>query len=225
MFEYVCKSCHKVRKFKGNLNIGDMCRSCSAKKRIKKHGNPMLGKQHADLTKFRPEYTNVNYNDFIIYTTPAGKNKRKYKMTCLECSADRGYLIHNEAKRTCLSCHTKRYTKKNPIQKRIYNSMKANISQRFRWRKIQKDAGIFRHLPYTIDQLVKHLENQFESWMTWDNYGAFSKDKITWQIDHIIPDSSLSYLSVVDEGFKLSWALSNLRPLESMENILKSDTI
>jgi hypothetical protein len=155
----------------------------------------------------------------------ANKIKRHYKMKCLECGVDRGYKIHNEAKRTCLKCHTKRYTKKSPEQKKIYNSMKANINVRFKHRNLLKQEGIFRHLPYTIHDLMKHLEAQFEPWMTWENHGVYSKSKKTWQIDHIKADSSFQYTSVEDIKFQDSWALENLQPLESLTNILKSDKI
>lgn len=172
-----------------------------------------------DPTKFRNTYQNVDYCDFILNT----RNKRLYKMKCILCGSDRGYKIHNEALRSCLKCHTKKYTKKSKEQKRIYNSMKANMNVRFAARKINKDMGIFRWLPYTLQDLMTHLESQFEPWMTWDNHGVYNPRKRTWQIDHIIPDSSFKYESLTDQGFKDSWALSNLRPLDSMENILKSN--
>ena len=62
---------------------------------------------------------------------------------------------------------------------------------------------------YTLDDLVKHLENKFEPWMTWDNYGK-------WHIDHIKPKSLFK-----EEEFKECWALSNLQPLEAITNIKK----
>jgi len=168
-----------------------------------------------DPTKFRPTYPNVNYNDFILN----GQEKRKYKMTCL----DRGYKVHYEAIRSCLKCHTKKYTKRTKEQKRIYCSMKANINAKFKSRNILKQEGIFRHLSYTIHDLMKHLESQFEPWMTWENHGLFISGKKTWQIDHIVADSNHTYTDVNDQGFKDSWALSNLQPLEAMTNILKSN--
>lgn len=64
---------------------------------------------------------------------------------------------------------------------------------------------------YTVDQLVVHIERQFQRGMTWENRGA-------WHIDHIIP---LSQFKITDTGcpeFKAAWALSNLRPLWAKEN-------
>lgn len=213
-----CDICNKPYGYRIKENRTHACGSCRAKERIKKYGNPMQGRKQ-DPTKFRVTHANVNYEDYILDK----KNKRLYRTRCKECGADRSYKKHSEANRTCLKCHTARYTKKNSNQRKIYCSMKANINQRFQWRKIGKNVGIFRYLPYTLDQLMMHLESMFEPWMNWGNHGAYSKKRKTWQIDHIIADSNFVYSSTNDKGFQDSWALSNLRPLEAMANILKSN--
>jgi hypothetical protein len=64
---------------------------------------------------------------------------------------------------------------------------------------------------YTIEDLVKHLENQFTEGMSWDNYGS-------WEIDHIKPKSLFKYETAEDAEFKKCWALENLQPLNKMEN-------
>jgi hypothetical protein len=71
---------------------------------------------------------------------------------------------------------------------------------------------------YTLDQLKKHLEKKFQSWMSWDNYGQ-------WHIDHIIPIKAFNYETPDDIDFKKCWALKNLQPLEAKENIRKSDNV
>jgi hypothetical protein len=83
-----------------------------------------------------------------------------------------------------------------------------------------------KHLPYTIQALKAHLETQFDSWMTWDNQGKYDpkswndndQTTWTWQIDHIIPHSKLSYSTMTDENFQKCWALDNLRPLSAKQN-------
>jgi hypothetical protein len=91
--------------------------------------------------------------------------------------------------------------------------------------------SILKYLPYTPDDLKLYIENQFESWMTWDNYGKYNyktwndDDSSTWvwNIDHIIPQSSLPYTSMEDENFKKCWALENLRPYSAKQNLLDGD--
>jgi hypothetical protein len=84
---------------------------------------------------------------------------------------------------------------------------------------------LFDHLPYTPDQLKEHIESLWDPWMNWDNYGNYDKTKLTWQIDHIIPQSKLPFESFDDPNFQKCWALENIRPLETIENIKKSNKI
>ena len=59
--------------------------------------------------------------------------------------------------------------------------------------------------------------------MSWDNWGILQKNKKTWQIDHIVPQSKLTYTSLTDPLFQKCWALENLRPMDAMENLKKRD--
>jgi 5-methylcytosine-specific restriction endonuclease McrA len=59
--------------------------------------------------------------------------------------------------------------------------------------------------------------------MNWDNYGKYNKDKMTWQIDHKIPQSKLPFKSFDDDNFRKLWALDNLQPLETVANIKKGN--
>ena len=77
----------------------------------------------------------------------------------------------------------------------------------------------FTKLPYTPQELVEHLESQFDEQMSWENYGRY------WEIDHIYPQSRLTFTSLEDENFQKCWALENLRPLEKDANRRKSDKI
>ena len=74
-------------------------------------------------------------------------------------------------------------------------------------------------LPFTIDELKQHLENQFDEHMTWENYGSY------WHVDHIYPLKLLPYDSLEHEHFKLVWDLRNLRPLEGRANSSKGGSI
>jgi hypothetical protein len=80
-------------------------------------------------------------------------------------------------------------------------------------------SSILKYLPYTMNELRSHLEKQFDQHMTWENYGSY------WHIDHIIPQSKLLYYSMLENNFQKCWALDNLRPLEAMENMRKSNKV
>lgn len=84
---------------------------------------------------------------------------------------------------------------------------------------IKKGDSIKNILGYTIEELKEWLENQFEDWMNWNNLGlTATKEKETWQIDHIIPVNTFNIKEIGDEEFRKCWALSNLRPLDSYLN-------
>lgn len=104
------------------------------------------------------------------------------------------------------------------LRKTISNTIRLALKKN-KTNKNKKSS--LNYLPYTIDKLKWHLESLWEPWMNWSNYGPANIDKKTWQIDHIIPQSVLLYYSMEDENFKKCWALTNLRPLESIDNIKK----
>ncbi len=110
----------------------------------------------------------------------------------------------------------KRYWE-NP-QFRLKICVSVGINDRLRKRLSGKNGkSILEFLPYTIKELMEHLENKFDDKMTWDNYGSY------WHIDHIIPDSYFKYKNIDDKDFKECWALKNLQPLEKIANIRKNN--
>ena len=118
--------------------------------------------------------------------------------------------------------------KKNPKYKEYQNvwrkkpKNKLNISvQSLIWQALngQKAGRKWEDLVgYTLNDLVKHLENQFDDKMSWDNYGK-------WHVDHKIPRSHFKYETAEDPEFKKCWALDNLQPLWAVDNLKKGNRI
>lgn len=111
---------------------------------------------------------------------------------------------------------TRVYVKtRTPLQSRLSKNMRCLLNTKLNNHGTSKfRQKTFDILGYSVDDLIKHLESQFEPWMSWDNYGE-------WEIDHIVPDSSFSYSSTYDASFQESWKLSNLQPLEKSANASK----
>lgn len=106
---------------------------------------------------------------------------------------------------------------------KIKHSVSCQIRDKLKKRLINKNhQTTFSFLPYTIDDLIQHLESQFEPWMNWNNYG---RKENCWSIDHIIPHSRFRYYSVRDNEFQKCWALDNLRPLRHIENVRRGDRV
>ena len=74
--------------------------------------------------------------------------------------------------------------------------------------KFKRGTGIFRYMPYSMEELITHVENLFTPGMTWDNYGE-------WHLDHKRPLSHFKYDSYLHPEFLECWDLNNLQPLWS----------
>lgn len=101
----------------------------------------------------------------------------------------------------------------NPETK-LNNSMRVGIRRSLKGRKNGRHWEAF--VDFNVIDLIAHLESQFQSGMTWNNYG-----KAGWEIDHDIPLSYFNFNNHKDQEFKDAWALSNLQPMWAKENISK----
>jgi hypothetical protein len=143
---------------------------------------------------------------------------------CKECrkvTSKRYYEEHSEEHHE----RTKRWVEKNKERYRKLENERTKTRRKndptFRISKIMrqhlhrlineysKDV-IEKEVGYTSQELRKHIENQWDAHMNWDNYG------ILWEIDH-----KKSFKSFFEEGETRSRvinSLDNLRPLEVSKN-------
>lgn len=91
----------------------------------------------------------------------------------------------------------------------IRNSIKLGHKNKKHWESL---------VGFSLQELMKHLEKQFENGMTWENYGE-------WHIDHKIPISVFNYSEPEHIDFKKCWNLKNLQPMWATENISKSNKL
>ena len=145
-----------------------------------------------------------------------------------------------EKNRDKMSKYRKEYKKRNPIDK-----LKKNLKRK---QKFKEDA--LYKLTHSIRNLIQsaiknkgykktnktndilgcsfkefkiHIENKFEPWMNWNNYGQYTgKQKETWSIDHIIPLAT----GKTKEGIIRLNHYTNLQPLDSYINqVVKRDRL
>lgn len=115
-----------------------------------------------------------------------------------------------------------KYKLRHLLSSAICSSLKINKSSK-------NNNSCLKYLPYTLEELKRHLESKFESWMNWNNHGPYrisswndnDPSTWTWHIDHIIPHSVFKYTSMQDQSFQNCWSLSNLQPLSAKQNIVK----
>ena len=142
---------------------------------------------------------------------------------------DKIYRKNNKDK---INQRTYKYVKNRKLNDPAYKLRKSISYSIWYYMNLNKSSkgnkSFLKFVPYTMQELKEHLEKQFDLWMNWNNYGSYHIQKWddtdqktwTWQIDHIIPQSKLPYTSMEDENFKKCWALDNLRPLSSKQNLI-----
>ena len=156
------------------------------------------GKNKEKLSEYHKEWSQNNREHLREYHTkwrevnrePLNEYKRVYEKT--KKDSDPAYK---------LACYTRTA---------IYTCLKE--------RNVDKYKNTFDLLPYTLEDLITHLENKFQDGMNWENYGQ-------WHVDHIKPMVSFNIIEPTDKEFQECWSLSNLRPLWGHENLSKGSKI
>mgnify|MGYP001132378696 CR=1 FL=1 len=97
---------------------------------------------------------------------------------------------------------------------KIMKNLRTRISTAIRGSR--KSASTVSLLGCSVDELNKHLESQFTTGMTWDNYGYYG-----WHVDHIKPCASFDL--TLDSEQKKCFHYTNLQPLWAKDNMNKSD--
>jgi hypothetical protein len=125
----------------------------------------------------------------------------------------------------------RRYARKQMLK--IKNRLRRNISRNILYH--MKNGGSSKNnlshlefLDWNYNEFVSNMESKFEPWMSWNNYGQYNPktwddndiSTWTWQIDHIIPHSDFDYSTMDCQEFRDCWALTNLRPYSSKQNLL-----
>lgn len=185
------------------------CNKCQADKTKEWHQN------NKEKCRENEKRYRLNNTDKVKKRKIEYKKKSKNKIS----EYNRNYRVqHREIRKT-----QDKQRRQNDIAFRLRKLISRSVSK-----AISKNGSITKHLSYSIQELKNYLEQQFESWMSWSNHGIYNsktwndndQSTWTWNIDHIIPQSELQYTSMKDENFHKCWALENLRPYSSKQNII-----
>jgi hypothetical protein len=217
---YTCLFVGELTLFKNNKNE---CKKCSTirGKKYEKDNKDKRKKQKAkyyleNIDEMKRKQKENYYKDIEKTRIKNRDGHKKYRSTPENIEKERTY---------------RRQYKNNKLQTDPAYKLRHMISGAIR--DTLKTAGLSKnkqsstkYLPYSIQDLVKYIQNQFEPWMTWKNNGIYNAKTWddndpttwTWQLDHITPQSDLPYTSMEDENFKKCWALENLRPYSAKQN-------
>ena len=230
-----------IKDYNGVVKI---CPRCNQKKEINDvsfYQKDIIEKKVSWCKKCKQENNNIRSRE----RTKAHKEEKinslpNYLKKCSKCNeikdVNNFYAQNNRHYSPCKKCKQKldasNYVKQRKYDQRkqrvkndsvlklrlrvsstIANALKASGGSKF-------GKSILEKLPYSINELLQHLESQFESWMNWGNHGMYKiGGPKTWHLDHIISQSKLPYDSMSHPNFHKCWALNNLRPLEASKNI------
>ena len=171
-------------------------------------------------TEYSKEYrTTYNGNGYMKEYRKTEKNKQYMKEYRKK---------HNSSEYIRVYMKEYRQTEKNKVyrkewfnqyrkapQHRIEASIVAGIWQALKAKKAGRSWEVL--VGYTLEDLIQHLESQFNDKMNWDNYGSY------WHVDHIKPKSLFKFETAEDPEFRECWALANLQPLEAIVNLKKGN--
>lgn len=192
--EYYQANVEKIKEYQKKYNEENLEKIKEGQKKYQEENSEKIKKRSKKWQKENPEKVK--------------ENNRKYREE------------NPEKIKKQLSNYWKRRSKSD-IHFKLKNSISSSIRKKLKKRLLSKNRkSTWDFLPYTVEELKEHLENLFEDWMNWDNWGI---GKGYWNIDHIKPDSLFNYKNVTDKEFQECWALNNLRPMEAIENIKKSN--
>ena len=158
--------------------------------------------------EYHIEYRKTHKEKLLQYKREWRKNNREKCATYLLNWISKNRDQYNMRKR---EYQKRRYAQSHKY--RLNNSVGVLI-----WMALKgKKAGVSwqKLVGYSIDDLIKYLEKQFDNKMNWENYGSY------WWIDHIKPRSLFKFETSRDTEFEECWALENLRPLEKTANMKK----
>lgn len=94
------------------------------------------------------------------------------------------------------------------LRRRLLSALKGN----------RKSNNTLDLVGCSLEELRKHLENQFQKGMNWENYGRKG-----WHIDHKKPCASFDLTKPEEQ--KLCFHYSNLQPMWAKENHKKADKV
>lgn len=223
----ICKfekddSCFRSNGFNKKTNASYLRKQCKLCESIKQKKYRLENITY--YSDYNKQYKIIKNKDLAKYNIQYNQDHTKEK-SIYNCK----YFQDNKIK---ISQYQNKYKKNKRIispQFKLRCNLSIMIAKSFKRNNLSKNnQTISQYLFYTIQDLKLYLESKFESWMTWENYGRYNSktwndqdaSTWTWNIDHIIPQSTFNYISIQDENFKKCWSLDNLRPYSAKQNIL-----
>lgn len=242
-----CKTCPFIgdplsdffqRNRSGKTYPSSYCKECERRKaresKKARYHDPAIGPQVRAHTKERtdtPEYRDKlnsglreRYATDEEYRQALLDNRKERRLDPEKGAAIRETAARSYQKNKCsIIAKASARVKADPKLK-LRGYMRSRISEALAFFGKRKDrVASLHYLPYSWDDLYRHLESQFEDWMNFSNYGPYDPNRRTWQVDHVVSQVFFPYDSMDSDLFRMCWDLRNLRPLEAVKNLSEGD--
>ena len=231
------KTCSKCKQDKPAEDFYKGKRKCKeCQKEYAKKYRKAYYKQNAEKAK---AYYEQNREKIKAYYQQNREKRKEYDKAYYQQNAEKrkeyqkAYREQNAEKN---KEYKKAWDKQNADKRRIYERNKRKtdpnykLTQNLRTRVREtlngksKSKNTLKLLGCSVDFLKKHLENQFQPGMSWNNYGNPNGDHSEcWHIDHIVPCASFD-LSDPEQQQKC-FHYTNLQPLWAGDNIRKGSKL
>ena len=183
------------------------------------------------IINYKKEYYENNKEEISI------KNKEYYIENKDRINNNKSYYqkLYKDKNKDRIKIRDKKYRSENRERSNNYikerlktdklfkltRSIRSIIKISFRYKGLRKNSKTSIILGCSFKEFKLYIENSFEDWMTWDNYGKYNGEvNYGWDIDHITP---LSSALTEDDVIKLNH-YTNLQPLCSYINrVIKRD--
>ncbi len=194
-----CKDCSKKRVKDWRINNLEQFKKTSKERRIKNRER-INEKKREFYYKNREKILAAQKQEILENNEEFNRKRKESRLRNLEYrrAYDRAYS---------------KKRRENDIGFRLLTNLRARVRLAVRG----KNNTTRELLGCDIEYFIKHLENQFTSEMSWENYGSY------WSIDHIKACQTFDLTDESQQKICFNW--NNCRPLPIGENSSKGNTI
>jgi len=229
----ICNKCNTKKSINDfyliNKNNGlrkNTCKKCiSENNKIKNKSEKAIVKRQKNYEHNKELVREINKKYYIENKNKRTKYLKDYSTKNKDKINKRRNIFYKENKKE-LNLKRKEYVNnriKNDLLFKIKYNIKSLIRNSIIRNGFKKKNRTNEILGCLITEFKTYIENKWEPWMTWDNYGKYNGEKdYGWDLDHIFPSST-----AVNEAdvIKLNH-YTNFQPLCSYVNrVFKRDNL
>jgi hypothetical protein len=145
----------------------------------------------------------------------SNKNKKRYKNNAeVRKKQTLEYYYNNKEKVYASRRIRRREREKTDLNFKLRRRLRNRLYYALKKKSWKKNTHFSEYIGCSREELIHHIESQFQPGMSWDNYGM-------WEIDHQI---ALSLANTPEEMYALCH-YTNLKPLWEKDNATKSNNV